>query len=192
MAEALSRVIQTDVVVTACQKRVEKQRINITLEVPAIHLDAEFIAQHQCYRQGIVFFVIGPVLLSAEDHLLQRYKIFIGDTQRHIGQDLHPLFHPHLTVSVIDGSAIIAVIHRNHLMDGRESLTLAEQTHIGHQLTCLALVPALILDIAEQVGNAIAHQMYRMEHGTPQRREAEETNGQHDQDHKGHIRISAS
>ena len=77
-------------------------------------------------------------------------------------------------------------------MNGGEGLSLAEQAHIGHQLACLTLVPTLILDVAKQIGNAVAHQMYRMEHGTPQRREAEETNGQHDQDHKGHIRISAS
>ena len=123
---------------------------------------------------------------------MQRNEILIGDTQRHIGQDLHPLLHPHLAVSVIDSPAVIAVIHGDYLMDGGESLSLAEQTHIGHQLACLTLVPTLILDVAKQIGNAVAHQMYRMEHGTPQRREAEETNGQHDQDHKGHIRISAS
>ena len=118
MAEALGGIEHGNVVVSAGQQRIEKQRINIALEIPAVHLDAELIAQHQRHGEGIMLLVILAVLLSAVDYLLERHKIIIGDRQGHIGQHLDPLLYPHLPLLVPDSFAVVLLIHGYDLVDG--------------------------------------------------------------------------
>ena len=103
---------------SAGQQGVEEQRIYVAFEVPAVHLDAELIAQHQRHGEGIMLLVILAVLLSAVDHLLEGDEIIIGDRQGHVGQHLDPLLYPHLPLLVPDGFAVVLLIHGNNLVDG--------------------------------------------------------------------------
>ena len=45
MGEALSGIIQTDMMVTAGQHRIQKQRIDICFETAAVQLDGKFITK---------------------------------------------------------------------------------------------------------------------------------------------------
>ena len=45
----------------AGQDRIKKQRINIGLEVPAVHLDGKLISQYQRNSKGIMLIVIQVV-----------------------------------------------------------------------------------------------------------------------------------
>ena len=103
---------------SAGQQGVEKQRIYVALEVPAVHLHRKFIAQHQSDGEGIVLLVILAVLLGAVDYLLEGDEIIIGDRQGHVGQHLDPLLYPHLPLLVPDGFAVVLLIHGNNLVDG--------------------------------------------------------------------------
>ena len=118
MAEALGGIEHGNVVVSAGQQGVEEQRIYVAFEVPAVHLDAELIAQHQRHGEGIMLLVILAVLLSAVDHLLEGDEIIIGDRQGHVGQHLDPLLYPHLPLLVPDSFAVVLLIHGYNLVDG--------------------------------------------------------------------------
>ena len=43
MTEALGRVVEGDVIMAAGEDGIEEQRVDIGLEVPAVHLDTELI-----------------------------------------------------------------------------------------------------------------------------------------------------
>ena len=166
MAEALGSVVHGNVVMAAGQQGIEKQRIDVALEIPAVHLDTELITQHQRNGEGVMLLIILAVLLSTVDHLLEGHEVLIGDGQRYIGQHLDPLLYPHSTIFVPDHLAVILFVHGHDLVDGGQGLALAEQSHVGHQLAGLALVPAAVLDVCVQIGDAIAKQLHRMEERT--------------------------
>ena len=58
MAEPLRGVVKRDIVMAARQNGIEKQRVNIGFEIPAVHLNAKFIAKHQRNGQCIMLVII--------------------------------------------------------------------------------------------------------------------------------------
>ena len=192
MAEALGGVVHGDVVVAAGQQGIEEQRVDVALEVPAVHLDAELVAQHQRDGERVMLSVILSVLFGAVDYLLQRYEVVIGDGQRHIGQHLYPLLHPHGPVPIPDRLTVVLLVHGDHLMDGGERLALAEQADVGHQFAGPALVPLAVLEILEQVNSAIAYQLHRMEERAADGGTEHQHKAEGDKYDDGHIRTSAS
>ena len=65
----------------AGQDGIEEQRIDIRLKVPAVHLDAELVPQHQRNGKRIMFVIILPVPFRSEDDLLQADKVLIRNGQ---------------------------------------------------------------------------------------------------------------
>ena len=192
MAETLGGVVHGNMVMAAGQQSVEEQRVNVALEVPAVHLDAELVTQHQCDGERVVLPVILAVLFSTVDHLLEGNEVIIGDGQRHIGQHLDPLLYPHGPVLIPDRLTVILLVHGDHLMDSGECLALAEQADVGHQLAGPALVPFAVLEILEQVNGAIAYQLHRVEEGAADGGTERQHKAEADKYDDRHIRTSAS
>lgn len=100
MAETLGGVVQGYVVVAAGKDGIEKERGDVCLKVAAVHLYAELVAQNQRDGEGVVLVIIGPVILSGKDNLLQGYKILVRDRQRDIRNDFNSLNDNFLSAGV--------------------------------------------------------------------------------------------
>ena len=134
MSEALGGVVQGYVVVAASKDGIEKKRVDVGLKVAAVHLDAELVAQNQCDSEGVVFVIIGPVILSGKDNLLQRYKILVGDGQGDVRDHLDTLGNNLFSAGAPDPFPIIAAIGGHHFIDGGQGFSLAKEAGIGYQL----------------------------------------------------------
>ena len=84
VAETLSRIVQTDVIVSARQDSIQKQRVNIGFKVPAVHLHRELIPKHQSNCQSIVKVIIILFPFRIQNNLFQRDKVFIRNAEGHI------------------------------------------------------------------------------------------------------------
>ena len=103
---------------SAGKQGIQKQRINVTLKVSTIHLNAELVTQHQRDSEGIMLLVILTVLFGAVNNLLEGNKIIVRDGQGHVGQHLDPLLYPHLPLLIPDSFAVVLLIHGYNLVDG--------------------------------------------------------------------------
>lgn len=187
VAEALSGIVQGYVVMSAGQNSVKKQRVYIGLEIPGIHLDAEFIPQNKGNGQSIMVIIIGPVILSSKNDLLQADKILIGNRQGHIGNDLDTLSDHFLSSGAPDGFPIILLIGADYTMDHRKSLTLTKQTSIGHQLPGAAYVIIFMFYIDNEITNPIDQDSHRVEKGTTEGREHDQGDSQGNQDNNNYL-----
>ena len=85
MIETLRIVDKCNMVMSAGQKRIQKQRIYVAFKGPAVHLHAEFIPKYKRYRQGIIFIVDILEFIGYTHNLFQRLKFFIGKYKLYIG-----------------------------------------------------------------------------------------------------------
>ena len=91
VAESLGTAVQAYVVVAAAQQRGQKRRVDVVPERPAVQLDAQFVHAGNGHGQGIVLVIVGLVDLAGGHDLRQAAQLLIGHSQRHIGEDEHPL-----------------------------------------------------------------------------------------------------
>ena len=117
----------------ARQNRIEKQRVNIGFKIPAVHLDAKFIAKHQRNGQRIMLIIIGLLPFSVDNNLLKTDKILIWDGKGNIGNHLDTLGDKLPPARTPDRSAVITFISGYDTMDSRECFAFAEQSCICHQ-----------------------------------------------------------
>ena len=117
MAEPLGGIVQGNVVVAAGQNSIQEQRVDVGLEVPAVHLHRELIPQDQGNGEGVVLVVIFLVALGGQNHLFQADEVLVGDGQGHVGDDLHPLSDHLLPAGTPDGLIVIVAVGTDHPVD---------------------------------------------------------------------------
>ena len=186
MAEALGGVVQGYVVMAAGEDGIEKQRVDVGLEIPAVHLDGKLIPQDQSDSEGVVLVVIVPVPLGGQDDLLQGNKVLIGDAEGYIGDHLHPLGDQLLSPGAPDRLAVILAVGADHAVDGGERLAFAEQSGIGHQLSRAIQVILPAADIQTEIPTAVNDQQEGMEKGAAEGGKQGQGGSQGDQDQNGH------
>lgn len=187
MAETLGGIVQGYVIMPTGQYGIQEQRVDIGLEIPGIHLNAEFITQDQGDGQGIMVIVIGPVILSGKDDLFQADKILIGDRQGHVRDDLDTLGDHLLAARTPNRFPVILLIGTDYTVNHRESLTLTKQTSIGHQLPGAAYVILLVLYIDNEITSPIDQDSHRVKKGTAEGGEHDQGHGQGDQDNNEYL-----
>ena len=176
----------------AGQDGIEEQRINIGLEIPAVHLDGELVPQNQGDGQRAMLIVILPVPFSSEDDLLQTDEVLIRDGQRHVGDHLDALRHKLLTPGTPDLFAVELFVAAYHLMDCRQGFALAEKAGIGHQLPGAAAVILAVSEMVQQIQRAEADQRHRVEQRTAQRWEHHQGEAQRNQNNSRHQNLLKS
>ena len=184
VAEPLSGIVETDVIMAASQNGIQKQRVNVGFEVPAIHLYAELVTEDKRYRQGIVFIVIGLFAFCIQDYLFQRHKILIGNGQGNIGNYLDALSNNLLAARTPDFLAVIVAVSSHNTVNRRKGLAFSKEAGVGHQLPSAAEIILSIAEIAEQIQDAINSQGDRVRRGTPERRKEQEAD-KHSYDNYG-------
>ena len=120
MGEALSGIIQTDMMVTAGQHRIQKQRIDICFETAAVQLDGKFITKDKSYRPGMVFFIVFSIQISGKHDLLQRNKTLIGNTGKmNVTDNFNALDNKVSAFSVPNIFTVVQMIKSTNLMHSR-------------------------------------------------------------------------
>ena len=166
MSEALGGVVQGYVVVAASKDSIEKKRVDIGLEVAAVHLNAELVAQNQRDSEGVVFVVIGPIILSGKDNLLQRHKILVRDGQGDVRDHFDTLGNNLLSAGAPDLFSVVAAIGGHHFMDGGQGFSLAKEAGIGYQLPGAAEVKAEAAKVVVHILGPIPGQGEGVQDGT--------------------------
>ena len=192
MSEPLGSIIEGYVIMAAGQDGIEEQRINIGLEIPAVHLDGELVPQNQGDSKRVMLIVILPVPFSGEDDLLQTDEVLIRNRQRHVGDHLDALRHKLLTPGTPDLFAIELFVAAYHLMDCRQGFALAEKAGISHQLPGAAAVILAVSEMVQQVQHTEVEQGNRMGRRTAQRWEHHQGEAQRNQDYGGHQNLLKS
>ncbi len=135
VTKTLGGVVEAYVIMATGEDRIEKQRVYIGLEIPAVHLNRKLITQNEGDGEGVILIVIFPVMLCCKYDLLKAHELLIRNGESHVGDHLHPLGDELTAPGTPDLFAVILLIRRDHTMDGAQGLALAEQTGIRHELT---------------------------------------------------------
>ena len=84
MTKSLRRVVETNIIMPTRQNRVQEQRIDIRFKIPAIHLDAELVAQNERHGKSVVRVIVFFTLFRRVHDLLERFQIFIRDAEAYV------------------------------------------------------------------------------------------------------------
>ena len=117
MAKPLGAAVQAYVVVAAAQQRGQKRRVDVVPERPAVQLDAQFVHAGNGHGQGIVLVIVCLVDLAGGHDLRQAAQLLIGHSQRHIGEDEHPLGDELAPARAPDGLTVVTFIQAGDLVD---------------------------------------------------------------------------
>ena len=101
----------------ASQNGIEKQRVDIGLEVSAVHLDGEFITKNESNGKSIVFIVIAFLTLGINYDLFKAYKVLIGDRESDIRDNLDTMRNEFLSTRAPNRLTIIFLIGCYDLMN---------------------------------------------------------------------------
>ena len=181
VTETLSGVDQTDVMVPTGENRIEQHGINVTLKVPAVHLDREFIAQAEGNSKSIILIVNDFISLCSQDNLLQGNKTLVGNIQINIRNYLHALRHKLFPAPAPNCFTIISVIPFYNPMDSGKGFTFTKETSVGNELTTGTQIIFLMAVILNKIPNTIKDNVTRMSNGTTNSREHVQDNGCQDQ-----------
>ena len=186
MAEPLRGIKQADVIMSARQNRIQKQRVDVRLEIPTVHLDRELIAKYKCNRQSIVFIIIRLFPFSRQNNLFQRYKFLIRYFQRDIADNLYFLCHDLPPPRAPDGFSVIGFVGRYHTMYGGQRFPTTKQAGIAHQFTGSAEVVILMQNVMVNIPESIHCQTDGMGNRTPKCREEYQQKTDNQKNHNCH------
>lgn len=187
MAKPLGAAVQAYVVVAAAQQRGQKRRVDVVPERPAVQLDAQFVHAGNGHGQGIVLVIVGLVDLAGGHDLRQAAQLLIGHSQRHIGEDEHPLGDELAPARAPDGFTVVTFIQAGDLVDQRQCFTGPEIPAVDVEVTGVAAIIIFMAQIGKAVQYAILEDVQRMgygaAHGGEQRHHDDRTNGQNQAPH---------
>ena len=186
VGKTLGSIKQAYVIMAAGQYRIQEQRIDICLKIPAVHLYRKFVSKNECYRQRIMFIIISLLSFRRDNNLFQRYKLFIGNIQRHIADNLDTLCNNFPSSGTPDRFAVVLFISGDNPVNNGKSFTATKEAGISHKFPCAAEIIILMQDIMINVTYSIPCQADRMGHSTPKCGEEQQTRAQDKENQYNH------